>query len=129
MLKPALDHAHQHRQSKIATAVVDKGYKGCMQYVEQQVVIPSRPLKRDTENQRQRKRELCKKRATIEPVIGHLKSDFRLCKNWLRGSVGDSINLLMAACAWNLSKWLAIFFVLKKDGQFWLFYIEINTNL
>ena len=95
LLKPALDHAHKHRKSKIDTAVVDKGYKGCMKYVEQEVVIPSRPLKRDSQAKRKRKSELCKKRATIEPVIGHLKSDFRLCKNWLKGSVGDSINLLM----------------------------------
>ena len=128
LLKPALDHAHEHRKTKITTAVVDKGYKGCMQYVEQEVIIPNKPLKRDTEIQRKRKSYLCKKRATIEPVIGHLKSDFRLCKNWLKGSVGDEINLLMAACAWNLRKWLAIFFLLKKNDEFWLFCIEINTK-
>ncbi len=128
LLKPALDHAHKHRKSKITTAVVDKGYKGCKQYVDQEVVIPNRPLKRDSKAKRKRKSELCKKRATIEPVIGHLKSDFRLCKNWLKGSVGDSINLLMAACAWNLRKWLAIFFLLEKDGEFWLFCSEIDAK-
>ncbi|WP_207819405.1 IS5 family transposase [Parashewanella curva] len=60
LLKPALDHAHKHRQTKITTAVVDKGYKGCMQYVEQEVVIPNKPLKRDNEAQRKRKSYLCK---------------------------------------------------------------------
>jgi IS5 family transposase len=42
-----------------------------------------------------------------------LKSDFRLSRNLLKGQVGDEINVLMAACAWNLRKWLiatAIFF-------------------
>jgi IS5 family transposase len=45
---------------------------------------------------------LCKRRAAIEPIIGHLKSDFRLSRNLLKGQVGDEINVLMAACAWNL---------------------------
>jgi hypothetical protein len=51
----------------------------------------------------------------IEPIIGHLKSDFRLSRNLLKGQIGDEINVLMAACAWNLRKWLAIatiFFVI-----------------
>jgi hypothetical protein len=31
-----------------------------------------------------------------------LKSDFRLSRNLLKGQVGDEINVLMAACAWNM---------------------------
>jgi hypothetical protein len=38
-----------------------------------------------------------KRRAAIEPIIGHLKSDFRLSRNLLKGQVGDEINVLMAA--------------------------------
>jgi hypothetical protein len=49
-----------------------------------------------------KKRKLYKRRAAIEPIIGHLKSDFRLSRNLLKGQVGDEINVLMAACAWNL---------------------------
>jgi chaperone required for assembly of F1-ATPase len=41
--------------------------------------------------QRDKKRKLCKRRATIEPIIGHLKSDFRLSRNLLKGQVGDEI--------------------------------------
>ena len=52
------------------------------------------------------KPKLCKRRATIEPIIGHLKSDFRLSRNMLKGQIGDEINVLMATCAWNLRKWL-----------------------
>jgi IS5 family transposase len=61
----------------------------------------------------------CKRRAAIEPIIGHLKSDFRLSRNLLKGQVGDEINVLMAASAWNLRKWLDdshYFFVLAKTG-------------
>jgi hypothetical protein len=32
-----------------------------------------------------------------------LKSDFRLDRNFLKGQVGDAINLLLAAAASNLS--------------------------
>ena len=48
--------------------------------------------------------------------MGHLKQDYRLSRNWLRGSQGDEINLLMAACAWNLRKWMVAFF-LFENGQ------------
>ncbi|KAF3984758.1 MAG: transposase, partial [Methylococcales symbiont of Hymedesmia sp. n. MRB-2018] len=58
--------------------------------------------------QRDKKRKLCKRRAAIEPIIGHLKSDFRLSRNLLKGNIGDEINVLMAACAWNLRKWLVM---------------------
>jgi hypothetical protein len=37
-----------------------------------------------------------------------LGKNFRLSRNLLKGQVGDEINVLMAACAWNLKKWLAI---------------------
>ena len=70
---------------------------------------PAKPLKKDNRYQRDKKRKLCKWRATIEPIIGHLKSDFRLSRNRLKGQIGDEINALMVASAWNLRKWL--FFV------------------
>ncbi len=41
-------------------------------------------------------RKPCQRRAAIEPVIGHLKTDLRLTRNFLKGIAGDSINLLMA---------------------------------
>jgi hypothetical protein len=42
---------------------------------------------------RDKKRKLCKRRAAIEPIIGHLKSDFSLSRNLLKGQVGDEINV------------------------------------
>ena len=51
-------------------------------------------------------RERFRRRAAIEPRIGHLKSDFRLSRNFLRGVQGDAINLLLAATAANLRLWL-----------------------
>ena len=57
-----------------------------------------------------RSRFNARRRAAIEPLIGHLKSDYRLGRCYLKGSIGDQINLLMAACAWNLRKWVLAFF-------------------
>jgi hypothetical protein len=81
--------------------------------------MPKKALKRDNRYQRDKKRKLCKRRAAIEPIIGHLKSDFRLSRNLFKGQIGDEINVLMAACAWNLRKWMvavAIFLFWKKSG-------------
>jgi IS5 family transposase len=57
------------------------------------------------------------RRSAIEPVISHLKHDFRLARNYLKGTIGDAINLLMAAAAFNCAKWMkavaaTLFFVL-----------------
>lgn len=114
-LKSAIDHANSHRQTDIELAVVDRGYRGAKKHVECDVLLPSKPLKKDTPYQRQKKRELCRKRAGIEPIIGHLKHDYRLSRNWLRGSQGDAINLLMAACAWNLKKWMVAFLCVHNN--------------
>ena len=70
------------------------------------ISIPGAPLKRDTEYQKQQKREKFKRRAAVEPVIGHLKSDYRLSRNYLKGFMGDEINLLMACTAFNMKKWM-----------------------
>ena len=46
------------------------------------------------------------KRAGIEPVIGHLKSDHRMMRNYLKGTLGDAINTMMAAAAYNMRHWM-----------------------
>ncbi|MDR0754087.1 MAG: hypothetical protein LBF04_01730 [Prevotellaceae bacterium] len=40
----------------------------------------------------------------MEPIIGHLKTDFRMAQNYLHGVNGVQINALMSATAWNLKK-------------------------
>jgi IS5 family transposase len=43
-----------------------------------------------------------RRRAGIEPVIGHLKSDGHLGRNFLAGATGDVINVILAAAGHNL---------------------------
>jgi IS5 family transposase len=51
-------------------------------------------------------RELQRKRASIEPVIGHLKQDHRLNRCRYKGFDGDQINVSLAVTAWNAKKWM-----------------------
>jgi predicted phage-related endonuclease len=43
------------------------------------------------------------------PEYVQLKSDFRLSRNFLKGIIGDHINAMMAAAAWNFSLWMRLF--------------------
>jgi IS5 family transposase len=57
------------------------------------------------------KREM-KRRAAVEPVIGHLKEEHRLDRNYLAGRHGDANNAVLAAAGYNfrrLIRWLRDF--------------------
>jgi len=110
-LPEVLDHIKTSRGKVVKEAVCDRGYRGRKKFGETKVILPSPPLKRDNRYQRDKKRKRCQRRAAIEPIIGHLKSDYRLGRNYLKGIKGDEINLLMAACAWNLNKWMKVVFL------------------
>ncbi len=87
-------------------AICDRGYRGTKQVGDTQILLPSRPKKSDTPYQRRKARKRFHRRAAIEPVIGHLKHDHRMARNYLKGALGDAINLFMAAAAFNLKKWM-----------------------
>jgi len=91
-----------------------------------QISIPGTVLKRDTKKQLEAKRIKFRRRAAIEPVIGHLKSDHRMARNYLKGFKGDEINLLLAASAFNLKKWMNIYFYGLFIQNFSLILIAIN---
>lgn len=70
-------------------------------------------MKRDTEYQRKKKRKKLRRRAEIEPVIGHLKTDFRMGQNYLHGALSPQINAFLAAVGWNFKKMML---QLKKEA-------------
>lgn len=47
-------------------------------------------------------RKRLKRRNAIEPVIGHMKGDGHLERNFLKGEVGDALNALLCGCGHNL---------------------------
>ena len=50
-----------------------------------------------------------KRRAAVEPSIGHLKNEHRLERNRLKGVAGDAINAILSAAAMNFHKLLGAF--------------------
>ncbi|MCP1835624.1 IS5 family transposase [Bradyrhizobium sp. USDA 4532] len=51
-----------------------------------------------------------KRRAAVEPLIGHVKAERRMDRNYLKGRPGDRINAVIAAAGYNfglLLRWLA----------------------
>ena len=59
-------------------------------------------------------RRWMKRRATIEPTIGHLKSDQRMGRNYLKGNAGDEANVILTAATYNLARLLAWFCCAQK---------------
>ena len=86
---------------------VDKGYRGHNHqhkfrvWITGQVRRVTRPIRREM-----------KRRAAVEPVIGHLKAEHRMSRNYLKGRDGDRINAVLAAAGYNFSlllRWLGGF--------------------
>ena len=93
--------------------VIDQGYKGHDYSGSAQVHIVKKLSKSITKPIR----NMLKRRAAIEPVIGHLKSDHRMDRNYLRGVEGDRNNAILAGIGFNLRKLLRwVIFTLN----FWL---------
>ena len=84
--------------------VYDPGGKGKSEIKGVKIITPCKPKASDTNYQKEQKRKKCRARAGIEPIIGHLKTDFRMGQNYLLGEKGIQINALLAATAWNLKK-------------------------
>jgi transposase, IS5 family len=80
-------------------AFTDRGYRGIKQYKGTRIYVPQ-PDKNITIAQRRKH----SRRAAIEPVIGHLKKDYRLCRNYLKGILGDNMNVILAAAAMNFKR-------------------------
>lgn len=47
---------------------------------------------------------LLRRRAAIEPVIGHPKQEHGMERNHLLGQEGDRVNALLTGCGFNLRK-------------------------
>ena len=90
------------RRAKVA--ICNRGYRSKSTIAGTIIEIPRKPRKRASAYEKRKARKRFRRRAGIEPIIGHLKSDYRLLRNYLKGNVGDSINLMLAAAAYNFKK-------------------------
>lgn len=79
-------------------AYVDRGYKG---HGVNGSTIWVAGAKRGVTASTKKK---LKRRNAVEPVIGHMKSDGRLGRNFLKGEAGDAVNALLCGAGHNLRK-------------------------
>ena len=97
-------------------AYVDKGYRGKEHHPKD--VNVHLPKKKKTLSRSERKNQ--RRRNAIEAIIGHLKNDHRMDRNYLLGKEGDKINALLAGAGFNLKKllnYLKNFFIMFGGNQ------------
>lgn len=91
----------------VSEVYVDKGYRGHDYTGDATVHLAGSSHRGLTRTKRKRRR----RRSAIEPKIGHLKSDNRMRRCFLRGLTGDAINAVLAAAGSNLRKLLGALFL------------------
>jgi len=106
-LGPVITELEQQTGVETRRIHVDKGYRGHNHkqkfrvWISGQVRRVTAPIRREM-----------KRRAAVEPVIGHTKAEHRMGRNYLKGRDGDRINAVLAAAGYNfglLLRWLARF--------------------
>ena len=107
-IEPLLEQMENNGQKLPKELVYDRGGKGKSEIKGVKISIPGVPRKTDTAYQKHTKRKKFRTRAAIEPIIGHLKTDFRLAQNYFLGETGPQINALLSATAWNMKKMMEI---------------------
>lgn len=85
---------------KAKSVNVDRGYPGPKTVNGTQIIRPDSG-NHQTPYQKQKMRNRFRRRASIEPVISHMKHQYRMLINYLKGVAGDAINLMMSAAAFN----------------------------
>jgi IS5 family transposase len=106
VIEPALEQFEKLHGYLPKEFITDRGYRGKSEVKGVKVCIPRPATGKSTPYQKRQNRNKFRKRAGIEPIISHLKSDFRLSRNFLAGVDGDRHNLMMAVAAFNFRKWI-----------------------
>jgi IS5 family transposase len=104
-LRPVVADLEKLTGVEVKRIHVDKGYRGHT-YPNKLRVWISGQVRNVTATIR---REM-KRRAAVEPVIGHMKAEHRMDRNHLKGYAGDRANAILAAAGYNfhlLLRWLA----------------------
>lgn len=98
----------QQTGGSLTRMIADAGYRGHKAPTIKGMRVYTSGQKRGVTDQI--KREL-RRRSAVEPVIGHLKEDHRMDRNFLAGREGDATNAVLAAVGYNFSlllKWFAM---------------------
>jgi len=101
----------------------DRGGRGAKRVGETEICIPDNGKAKTDYGRRKAKYDF-RRRSAIEPIIGHLKQDYRMLRNYLKGIQGDAINSIMAAAAFNFKRRINIILFL----YLFIFGIIITKN-
>jgi transposase, IS5 family len=106
-LVPMLEAVQQLTGVRVQQAHAGKGYRGHGRPAGVRVFTSGQKRGVTAAIRREMKR-----RAAVEPVVGHMKDGHRLGRNHLKGREGDRANAVLAAAGYNfrlLLRWLAQF--------------------
>ena len=103
---PQLEQTQRITGHKPKVGIADRGYKGRKNVSGVQIIIPTRLPAWANNYQKQKMLKRFRARAGIEPIIGYLKQDHRMSRNYLLDEQGDMVNTLLAAAGFNLRKML-----------------------
>jgi IS5 family transposase len=124
-IEPLLNQMEYNELKLPNELAYDRGGKGKSQIRGVKIIIPSPPKVRDSRYRKQKKTKQCRTRAAIEPMIGHLKTDFRMAQNYLLSEEGIQINAFMAATAWNMKRFME---KLKENILLFIFRLLFPQN-
>ena len=115
-------------ESRPKIGIVDRGYRGRKKINGTEIISPSVPKKGTTQYEKRKARKRFRAKAGIEPVIGHIKHDHRMLRNYLKGVIGDQLNTILAGTGYNLKKMLnrikeQILFDLLRIINFWKLFL------
>ena len=121
-LEPLLKQVESMTGRRPERAFCDRGFRGRTEIAGTKIEIPDTPGRHSTAHYKRKAQAKFRRRSAIEAIISHVKHDFRMLRNYLKGTTGDTINLLLAATAFNFKKWMRAtalaFFVLLFIQRF-----------
>ena len=95
-LTEAIEQITLLTSQKPKAVFVDKGYRGVS--VEGVTIWRSGQKRGVTQSIG----KAIRRRSAIEPAIGHMKNEGKLRRNWLKGSIGDTLNAVLCGAGHNL---------------------------
>jgi len=117
-LKNGLDQVERLTGIRPDKTYVDNGYRGHDE-TQSDVFVARQAKSRKTRSIR----KAMKRRSAVEPLIGHLKNEGHLGRNFLKGAEGDHFNAVMSGVGYNLRA------ILKKLRLFLVYYFCLYWDL
>jgi IS5 family transposase len=132
-LEKALEQTTRLTGSAPKTATVERGYKGRSKIGETLIEIPKPFNPKQGKYKQNKLKKSFRRRAAIEPLISHLKTDHRLSRNFYKGLFGDNIHVMLTAAAFNfkgmMKQWQSSFLAFLQHLIFTINLLLLPLNI